>query len=152
MSDFMSAKTFIVGYGNPLRGDDGFGPAAAEALRAQELPGVEVVVCHQLTPELAEPLAKSDLAIFIDVAADIGAGEIVIRQITDESLPSSLGHHFEPSALIAIARRLYGGAPQSFLVKVGAETFEFGEKLSDTVENAMPAVIAAINQLVRNGK
>jgi len=145
----MSRKVLIIGYGNPLRGDDGVGQIAAEALRAHQLAGTKIIACHQLTPELAESVAQSEITVFIDAAADISPGEIVIDQLIDESAPPSLGHHLDPGALALFARRLYGGAPKTFLVKVGAETFEFGEKLSETVQNAVPAVVAAVLRLVQ---
>ena len=142
-------KTLIIGYGNPLRSDDGVGQIVAEAIRACELADVTIIACHQLTPELAEAVAQSEITVFIDAAADIPAGEIVINQLIDEIAPASLGHHLDPGALVVMARRLYAGAPKTFLVKIGAETFEFGEKLSETAQNAAPTAVAAILRLIR---
>lgn len=50
----------ILGYGNSLRSDDGFGWKGATALE-QDLssPNVKVVAAQQLTPELAEAVACS---------------------------------------------------------------------------------------------
>jgi len=49
-----AARVLVIGYGNTLRGDDGLGQRAAEALAQRALPdGVEVLSCHQLTIELA---------------------------------------------------------------------------------------------------
>lgn len=61
------AHTLIIGYGNPLRGDDGLGWHVAQRLAAV-LPQhrARIEVCHQLTPELAEPISRADLVIFID--------------------------------------------------------------------------------------
>lgn len=145
----MSGRTLIIGYGALLRGDDGVGQLAAQALLARGLPDTQVVACHQLTPELAESLAQSDLAVFIDAAADVRPGDFVIGRLTGEAPPSGLGHQMDPRALISIAGRLYGGAPEAFLVKVGANSFELGETLSEAVEKAMPAVLAAVIRLVR---
>src|SRR5580704_15594719 len=51
-------RTLVIGYGNPLRSDDALGWHASRLL-AQALAGqeVDVITCHQLTPELAEPLS-----------------------------------------------------------------------------------------------
>jgi hydrogenase maturation protease len=146
----MSRKVLIIGYGNPLRGDDGVGQIVAEAVRAHDLADATIIACHQLTPELAEAVAQSEISVFIDAAADIPPGQIIINQLIDETAPTSLGHHLDPGALVLFARRLYGAAPKTFLVKVGAETFEFGEKLSETVQNAVPAVVAAVIRLIRD--
>ena len=56
-------QVLIVGYGNPLRCDDGLGWCAAEALsRSLPFPETEIVICHQLAPELADNLRYADLA------------------------------------------------------------------------------------------
>ena len=64
----MPADALVIGYGNTLRGDDGIGPAVAEAVAALGLPGVRVIVAHQLTPELAADLADAQLVVFVDAA------------------------------------------------------------------------------------
>jgi hypothetical protein len=53
----LRGQVLIVGYGNPLRGDDGLGWRAAERLRTViQDAGVEILALHQLTPELMETL------------------------------------------------------------------------------------------------
>ena len=47
----LDTNLLIIGYGNPLRGDDGFGWHAA--LRLREIihdDGIEILPVHQLTP------------------------------------------------------------------------------------------------------
>jgi Ni,Fe-hydrogenase maturation factor len=61
-----SHLTVVIGYGNDLRGDDALGPLAATAVAEWDMPGVQAIAAHQLMPELAEPLAQADLAIFVD--------------------------------------------------------------------------------------
>src|SRR5262245_41264787 len=58
----------VIGYGNTLRGEDGIGPAVAEEVAARGLPGVRVIVAHQLTPELAADIADARLVVFVDAA------------------------------------------------------------------------------------
>ena len=43
--------------------------------------GADVVICLQLTPELAERLAVVDLVVFIDAAAGIQPGSIAVTQL-----------------------------------------------------------------------
>ena len=59
-------RWLVIGYGSDLRGDDGLGRRAALAVAALEMAGATVMSVHQLTPELAEPLAGVDGAIFLD--------------------------------------------------------------------------------------
>src|SRR5579862_3803538 len=73
----LGPRILIVGYGNPLRRDDALGWHASRLL-AEALVGkdVEVITCHQLTPELAEPLSRCQRAVFIDADAEGKPGEI----------------------------------------------------------------------------
>ena len=115
------AKVLIVGYGNPLRGDDGVGWRAAERLRgAIRDPDVEIHALHQLTPEVMEALGRADRAIFID--ACVGA--------------------------VAGARALYGHAPQATLITVTGGDFSLSEELSPSVSAAMDGVVRVALRLI----
>ena len=151
----MTVKALIIGYGNPLRGDDGIGQAAAQALaNAPAIDCADVVACHQLLPELADCIAKADLVVFIDAAADIQPGSIVIRKIQGASTPggstfsSGLVHTATPAALLDLAIRLYGRSAEAFLVTVGISSFELGEGFSEVVAAALPEAVAAVRRLV----
>jgi hydrogenase maturation protease len=45
--------TLLIGYGNPLRGDDGLGWQVADQVARDADKSIKVVATHQLTPELA---------------------------------------------------------------------------------------------------
>jgi hydrogenase maturation protease len=142
----------IVGYGNSLRGDDAIGEVVAQAFANEAaIDGAEVVICLQLTPELAERLAVVDLVIFIDAAAGIQPGGIIITSLESApALSTGLVHHLNPEGLLFLSSSLYGRSPDAFLVAVGAGSLELGEGLSEPVAAALPAVIAAVRQLVLN--
>ena len=65
----MKDRTLIIGYGNPLRGDDGVGWEVASRLAAT-IPeeAAHIMTVHQLTPELAESVSEAELVIFIDAS------------------------------------------------------------------------------------
>jgi hydrogenase maturation protease len=65
----VKVRKLIIGYGNPLRGDDDVGWEAASRLAAA-LPSeaVHILAVHQLTPELAEAVSEADLLIFVDAS------------------------------------------------------------------------------------
>ena len=69
----------VIGYGNELRGDDAAGPRVAAAVEQWQIPDVRVLIRHQLTPELADPIASSGLVIFVDAALDAEGGVRVER-------------------------------------------------------------------------
>src|ERR1035441_10847597 len=64
------AGLLVIGYGNTLRRDDGVGPRVADAVAALALPGVHALACPLLTPELADPVSRARVAIFVDAAVD----------------------------------------------------------------------------------
>jgi len=144
-------RTLIVGYGNPLRSDDGFGWHAGRML-AQALAGqdAEVMTCHQLTPELAESLSQCGRAVFIDADVEGEPGAIHRRSIVPEVPPSSaFTHTCTPSGLLASAQHLYGHHPVSMAITVSAQSFEFGDTLSPAVSAALPEVVDQVCQWVR---
>ena len=141
-------KTLIIGYGNPLRSDDGFGWHAGRMI-ARELAGrsAEVITCHQLTPELAEPLSQSSHAVFIDADAEGEPGEIHWGEVQPQALSSSaLTHTCSPAGLLSSAARLYGRCPQAIAVTVSAQSFDFGDALSPVVAAALPKVVERVLQ------
>jgi hydrogenase maturation protease len=145
----MTGNTLIVGYGNPLRGDDGVGQAVAQAFADDTaIDGVEAIACHQLTPELAERFAAAARVVLIDAAVGREAGGVSVVSLQPAPTPSSnLGHHVEPSQLLRLAQRLYGRSPEAYLVTVGAHSLALGEGLSAPVAAALPEVIATVRRL-----
>jgi hydrogenase maturation protease len=144
------AKALIIGYGNPLRGDDGLGWHAAQHLAlVLGRTDVDIMSCHQLTPELAEPVSGAAVVIFIDAAEHGVAGRLACRRVTPEpSLPGALSHHLTPRRLLACAQAFYGTCPEAFLLSVTGAFFGYGERLSPPVEAAVPPVVEAVQALV----
>jgi hydrogenase maturation protease len=139
----IDAPVLVVGYGNVLRGDDGAGPAAAKALR-NRLPRriADVLVVHQLLPELAERLSRCVLAIFIDADAQTPPGQIREQNVAiHQEGGQSIGHYQSPEQLLAMAKELYGRAPRAILFNVGAADFIFRHGLSEPVRTAIPRLV-----------
>ena len=63
-------RTFVIGYGNSLRGDDGAGPEVARRVMALDLPDAEVLEAHQLLPEHAEMISHYERVVFVDASVD----------------------------------------------------------------------------------
>lgn len=140
----------VIGYGNPLRADDGIGWEVARRL-AEALPAGQatVIAVHQLTPELAEPIAGAGRAIFVDASARGAPGDIVVQAIT---LPAAaavaFSHDTAPGTLLGLAEALYGAAPPAVLVSVAGADFGYGGELSEEVLAALPRVVDAIRALL----
>ena len=124
----------IIGYGNVLRGDDAMGLAAAERLGG--------IAVHQLTPELAERIARADAVIFLDADATLPAGEISVKAV--EPADGALDHHATPAGLLRLAETVYRAAPKAWLVGMGGEAFDLREGLSAAAERAVERAVAFV--------
>ena len=140
----------VIGYGNPLRSDDGLGPAVAAHLAGDpRLAGAEIRAEHQLVPELALDASRATLLVLVDAVDGVPAGEVAVRRI-DDATPVVVGadvsmtHHVGPDSLIGLARELFGAAPPVVIVSVGAASFEVGERLTSAVEAAVPRAARAV--------
>jgi hydrogenase maturation protease len=142
--------TLVIGYGNPLRQDDGLGWHVAERLGSAPSPGVEVIACHQLTPELAEPISRARRVVFVDALRGRTAGRIRCRAVAPEASAAAFSHHVAPGALLALARALYGGCPPAWVVTVEGVAFDHGANVSPAVAAAVEVAVARIRELVRD--
>jgi hydrogenase maturation protease len=141
-------KPLVIGLGNPLRGDDSAGQRAAELLYHCMEPGAaEVRLCHQLTPELSEPLSRASLVVFIDARDGGTPGQICAKRV-DSFGDARHTHFLTPSALLQMAQELYGRTPHAWLLTVTAAHFELGAPLSPEVEHALPDLVARACALV----
>ncbi|HET9599811.1 MAG TPA: hydrogenase maturation protease [Anaeromyxobacteraceae bacterium] len=138
-------RRLVVACGNPLRRDDGAGPAAAEGLGAS---GVAVVIVHQLAPELADDVAAADAVVFLDARAGPTPGAVETRRVQPAPPPSTLGHACSPEEVLALAALVHGVRPRAALVTVQGADFGLGEGLSPEVAAALPALRAAARRFL----
>jgi hydrogenase maturation protease len=146
----MTTRILTIGYGNPLRGDDGFGWHAGVQLACERRrPGCTVLVRHQLTPELAADVAEAGLVVLIDASCGgEPAGEIVTRRIDASPAPAhTWSHHLRPSALLVLSRTLYDVDPPMFVITATGATFNYGEGLSPVLHRALPEVVRIIRRV-----
>jgi hydrogenase maturation protease len=141
----------VIGYGNCLRGDDGVGCVVAARLASQvrQDGDVEVIAAHQLTPELAEPISRAEVAVFVDAACDDPVGTITTRPITPQTRRGrTFGHELTPQRLLGDARALYGRAPPAWQITVSGASWGYSERLSKRVRQAVPHVLHRIDVLL----
>ncbi|HKS76382.1 MAG TPA: hydrogenase maturation protease [Terriglobales bacterium] len=144
------ARILILAYGNPLRGDDGLGWRAAEVLLNDFAEGMEIRTCHQLLPEVAEPVSRADAIFFIDAARDGEPGELRCRALTPENSAARFTHQLSPAGILALSAELYGHAPKAFLMSICGDSFGFSEKLSPAVAASLPRLTGLVKELVRH--
>ncbi len=136
------APLLIIGYGNPLRRDDGFGWHAARRIRESMAErDVEVLTVQQLTPELMEPISRAARVVFIDAGAQGEPGTLLTRPVEPDKFSGTAFTHFAtPAALLGGAAALYGAHPEAVLITCAGGDFGFGEELSAPVRAALDRV------------
>jgi hydrogenase maturation protease len=138
-----AADALLIGYGNPLRGDDAIGWHVADAVRAHPRGStVRVISAFQLTPELAEDVAGAARVVFVDAACDAPAGSVTASALALHGEPAvgHTQHQCHPATLLGLARSVYGTGPAAaWLLTIGASEFPCAERLSPAVRDAGPA-------------
>jgi hydrogenase maturation protease len=147
-------RVLIIAYGNPLRSDDGVAWRAADELEKKFASGkVEILRTHQLAPELAEAVSRSDAVIFIDAAAPSESGHPGEVRCVPVGLPDGpvrFSHQLSPALVIALTRQLYGGTPAAFSVTLTGERFDHGDALSPAAAAALPSLVTRIEALIQH--
>ena len=131
--------SLILGYGNPLRSDDGAGWKAAAALeRDPSSTDLLVVASQQLTPEMAETISRCSRVLFLDAAHTGSPGEIRMEAVRRDpnTKVGDVSHQLLPPALLELAYRYFAAEPDATLLTLTGENFEFGEHFSAPVEGA----------------
>jgi hydrogenase maturation protease len=139
------ARLLIIGFGNPLRGDDGVGYRAAERLRdAIDDSDVEVIAAHQLLPEMMERVASAARVVLIDAGVGRKPGEIRDRPLDSSPRASRFTHELTAETLVAGARKLYGWTGEATLLSIAGREFTPGFALSRVVSDALETVLHRI--------
>jgi len=139
------AGILVIGYGNTLRRDDGVGPRAADAVAALALPGVRTLACPLLTPELADPVSRASVAIFVDAAVD-APREVQRRELAPAHSSQVMAHAASPATLLALARDVYGHAPEGWWLTIPAEDLGIGEELSPLAQRGFEIAVQEVKR------
>ncbi len=139
----------LLACGNALRQDDGVGlRIAEEAERLFPASRLRIIAAPQFTPEMAEDLAHTDLAIFVDASAGDDPGAIRVAPVAVRAEPLET-HRLDPPALLALSQALCGHAPaRAFVLTVGAVSFGYGDTISAPVRQAVPRALRLLGNLV----
>jgi hydrogenase maturation protease len=143
----MAPRILIIGYGNPLRCDDGIAWHAAQCLR-EKLPSAWIVFVHQLTPDLAAMAAEADGVLFLDAAQCGEPGEIACAQVHPEADGSQSSHWLTPAQVMALCCQLYRVTPRALAVSVAGACFDHGDTLSAPLRSALPSLIDRVEGLI----
>jgi hydrogenase maturation protease len=150
-----AAGVLVVGYGNPLRRDDGVGPAVVERLLADpRLAGADLRAEHQLNPELAPDVSAASLVVLVDAGAGLAPGCVAVRWL---GVPAGSGaasggpsftHSLGPEALAGLAQAVWQRTPPIAVVEVGVASLGMGEGLTPEVAAAVPRVVEIVAAII----
>ena len=154
-----SRETLVLGIGNVLWADEGFGVRAVEMLHARYAfpAGVELVDGGTLGLNLLDYVATSRRVLVLD-AIDFGLAPGTLKVLRDAEVPAWGRRKLSPhqtgfNDVLALAQ-LKGSAPES-IVAIGVQPVELadvGGSLRDAVKAQLePAVRLAVDQLARWG-
>ena len=135
----------VIGYGNTLRRDDGVGPKVAEAVAALALPGVRALTFPLLTPELADPVSRARVAIFVDAAVD-APREVQLRKLAPADTSQIMAHAASPATVLALARDVFDHAPQAWLLTIPVEDLGIGEDLSPLAQRGFETAVQEVRK------
>lgn len=133
----------IIGYGSPLRGDDGIGQVLAEALH-ERMPHATTITTTQLTPELAAEMSEAENVYFIDACAEGLPGQMAIRWIEPQHDGGAFTHHVTPETLLSAAHDLYGCTPDTELITISGVSFGNADHLSAELERMVPELVLTL--------
>jgi hydrogenase maturation protease len=140
--------TLVLGLGNTLLGDEGAGVRAIDRLQSQQpdLQGVEYLDGGTLSFTLAGPIEEADQLIVIDVAqlnqppgvVEVFEGDEMDRFVGEGK--KTTAHEVSLLDLLAIAHLSESLPPKRALIAIQPQCIDWGETLSDAVEQALPRV------------
>ncbi len=147
--------TKILGLGNVLMGDDGFGPVVVRAFDAEYDAGDDVEVVDLGTPglDLTPWLADSPRVIIVDtVKSELPAG--TLRKYTKADLleraPTARTSPHDPGVKETLLTLEFAGRAPRDVTLIGAvpARTDLRLDLSDPVRSAVPAAVSAIVEVL----
>lgn len=142
----IEAELLVIGYGNSLRRDDGIGPRVAEIIEELNLPSVRTLVCQQLSPEHADLVARARRVVFVDAAVDHLDG-VKLRKLEPGDTTQLMAHAADPCTMLALARDVFGHAPEAWWLTIPAINLGFGTDLSQAAEAGIEIAVAEIRRI-----
>lgn len=144
-------RTLIAGFGNTLRGDDGFGIEVIRRLGAEDmrLPGVELMEVGTAGIRLAqELLTPCDLLIIADaMTRGEEPGTVYVLEVDGVDTVQRVDMHVAiPSHALSVAKAL--DVLPARVIIVGCEPMQVDEMTCDLTGELTPPVLAAVDVAV----
>lgn len=153
----MSRRVVVIGVGNPLRGDDGIGPATVEALRGRVPEDTVLVVSDGEPARMLDLWRGADAVVLVEALRASRARPGQLHTLTPaEAAGRALGtastHAFGLGECLALAEALDRLPPRLVVHAVEVADVALGAGLSEAVRSALPElterVVATVSQAV----
>jgi hydrogenase maturation protease len=139
-------RLLVVGLGNPIYGDDGFGSCLAQYLSLFN-PFVYDGNAHGIG--ILGNLVDYDVLVFLDIDVRLPPGTVAVERIegslTIHETRLVNAHRMPPSLLVGYLRAM-GKNPRAYLIAVGPKSLEPLTPASREVVEAAPLVVAELKK------
>jgi len=127
-------KILVYGYGNPGRQDDGLGAALIQKVDEwlTSFPSQKIITDtnYQLNIEDAASVAEASKVIFIDASIEeIENFSFTEVKASDARVEFSM-HAVSPAFVIDLCTKMYGKAPEAYLLHIKGYEWDFREELT----------------------
>lgn len=153
LGSILKGKVIIIGVGNVLKQDDGFGPAFAARLQGllhEEATGIMCIDAGSAPENYIGKIAKEnpDTVLIVD-AADLGKepGEYEIVKKEDIVKSGFSTHDLSPAAFMEFLARETGA--DIYLLGVQPEKVDFGEGLTARLTKRFDELAALVIRAIR---
>jgi len=140
-------RVLVIGYGNEIRRDDAIGPQVAAAVAQWNLPGVRTLICQQLTPELADPIASAGHVIFVDATIE-STSSVQLLEIEPQETFQPITHAADPRALLSLAQKTFGRCPPACSLSIPVQDLEFGDELSPLAREGLRVALTTLRHFI----
>ncbi|AEY94037.1 hydrogenase maturation protease [Streptomyces hygroscopicus subsp. jinggangensis 5008] len=153
----MNGRVVVIGVGNPLRGDDGVGPATVEALRGRVPDDTVLTVSDGEPARMLDLWRGADTVFVVEALRTRPARPGELHTLTaadaadaaDRTAATASTHALGLGECLALAEAL-GQLPQRLVVHaMEVADVELGAPLSEAVRSALPELIDRVAASVR---
>jgi hydrogenase maturation protease len=129
----------VVGFGNTLRGEDGFGVDVVKELQKYPAKDTKYITTFQLTPELALELKEFDKVIFVD-AAHSDTSHYGLACNLEKRSQNTLSHHISIKMILSILNNLYNSFPTYEVYSMLTNSYDIVKNQKKYNENVIKTV------------
>lgn len=147
-------KTLVVGIGSTIRRDDGIGVEAARRIKDRcSSPHVDVIELGTAGLSLLDFVEGYERLVILD-AIMTGAPPGTVHELRGEDIAKTvhlgIGHEADLPTSLRLGSQLKGRMPRHVVVFAveAADIHTFSEQLSPEVHDAIPEVLARVDELV----